>query len=491
MAQSDSLFAAFQLDFRKNLSEVNRLQCFSDTGFYPGKFRWNQASDFNHAFLNLNLPVFKEPVEHSAAIYTFLENLPVLEKKNLVQLFSYYESAIEKELRSAGLPLELKYLAPAFSAMNPVAAGFGNRAGVWQLAHFQAVLNGLSVNSLVDERMNVLLATPAFTKMMKQNISNFENTELAILAGIYGSTNVKNAIYKSGEQNDIGHILNYLPGSASVYIAAFQASSVFFNQNHFRPDIETFVNKENPDTVKVFRKLHFQQVKSVLNVSVEELHFLNPQYKFAIVPGVAVPHKLAVPNGKRDDFVLFQDSVYHAGDSSLFEITVQRIEYPPAPNRQYLGEPVKDLVIEGKTKIRYTLKTGDVLGIIAEDFDVDVADLKYWNNIVNERKIQAGKKLDIFVDNEKAEYYQSLAGSAAKKESVTQKTTTNFQQPLKVLQEVNAGPKVEHVVKSGESPFTIAKKYDGVTPEDLLRWNNIKDERKIQIGQKLIVYLKK
>jgi membrane-bound lytic murein transglycosylase D len=51
--------------------------------------------------------------------------------------------------------------------------------------------------------------------------------------------------------------------------------------------------------------------------------------------------------------------------------------------------------------------------------------------------------------------------------------------------------KVEHIVKSGESPYVIAKKYDGVTPEQILEWNGIKDARKIQIGQKLIIYLDK
>ncbi|MEZ5107187.1 MAG: LysM domain-containing protein [Draconibacterium sp.] len=42
--------------------------------------------------------------------------------------------------------------------------------------------------------------------------------------------------------------------------------------------------------------------------------------------------------------------------------------------------------------MQYRLETGDVLGIVAEKYDVRVEDLKYWNNIINERRIQAGKK---------------------------------------------------------------------------------------------------
>ncbi|MBN2772670.1 MAG: LysM peptidoglycan-binding domain-containing protein, partial [Prolixibacteraceae bacterium] len=37
---------------------------------------------------------------------------------------------------------------------------------------------------------------------------------------------------------------------------------------------------------------------------------------------------------------------------------------------------------------------------------------------------------------------------------------------------------------------TIAQKFDGVSPDDILLWNNIDDARKIQVGQKLTIYTK-
>ena len=63
--------------------------------------------------------------------------------------------------------------------------------------------------------------------------------------------------------------------------------------------------------------------------------------------------------------------------------------------------------------------------------------------------------------------------------------------PLPSYKAPDSVHKVEHIVKSGESPYVIAKKYDGVTPEQILQWNGVKDARKIQIGQKLIIYLDK
>jgi membrane-bound lytic murein transglycosylase D len=128
-----------------------------------------------------------------------------------------------------------------------------------------------------------------------------------------------------------------------------------------------------------------------------------------------------------------------------------------------------------------------VLGIIAEDFDVRVADLKYWNNIYNERKIRAGSQLDIFVDTDKVDYYLSL--TAQQKKSIPAQQSGNALQTggSKIP---DSARKIEYTVKSGESPYTIAKKYDTVTPEEILEWNNIDDARKIQVGQKLIVYVR-
>ena len=45
---------------------------------------------------------------------------------------------------------------------------------------------------------------------------------------------------------------------------------------------------------------------------------------------------------------------------------------------------------------------------------------------------------------------------------------------------------VIHKVKSGDNPYTIAKKY-GVSLDDLLKWNNLKKKSILRIGQELIV----
>ena len=488
-AQPDSVIQHFQSKHEKNIIETGNLYCFTDPAFQPGKVRLSSVVNFNEKYSELNPGLFPEISEQAESYYRFLNSLPVIRKENFIRMFSANENQFEAVFKKSGLPVELKFIAPAVSGLNQNAIGENGSAGIWQLTHFQAVLNGLQVAKLVDERFNPEISTRAFTVVMKQNFAAFKTPELAVLGYLYGNTKVKNAVSFAGESASLRQVLQYLPENAKLFIAAFQATMVFLEVNRFKPETDPLAKRILPDSVQITRQLHFQQISKVFGIPLKQLEFLNPQYRFSIVTVEGKFPKLAVPAGYRDDFVLWHDSVYNAYDSSLFQLTTQKIEYPPAPGRQYRGETVKNLEIEGKTKLKYTLQSGDVLGVIAEKYDVEVEDLKYWNNISNERKIQAGKTLDIFVDNDKAAGYSGIQ-KANKKPEVKTPVTVQLQQntTLAVFQEINQGKKVEHVVKNGESPFTIAKKYDGVTPEDILKWNNIDDARKIQIGQKLIVY---
>ncbi|MDX8340303.1 LysM peptidoglycan-binding domain-containing protein [Draconibacterium sp. IB214405] len=452
-------------------------------------YPWNDASFFPGKIENADGEQELDEVKEYAlnqhqfeTCFTSLMNLNSAEKEVFVKSFYYYNSFIKQELKKADLSDELQYLPAVLSAMNLQSTSKYKRAGVWQLSHFQGVLNGLTVDKLVDERLDVEKATHAAVREFKKNERLFDHTKLALLAFVFGKTEVKNLCLRAGEDFSLNDFFAIAPDEMVDFISTYQAVAGFLEDNKY---VSSYEPQKTAET-KVRFQTHFDQISAVLPISVEHLRFLNPQYPYSIIPEQA---SITLPEKIKQDFLFLQDSIYNGVDSTLFEVVAQKIEYPPAPNRQYVGEPVKDLQIEGKTKIKYTIKSGDVLGFIAEDYDVRVADLKYWNNIYNERKIQAGKTLDIFVDNENADYYSGLQQQKAKKE--VSKTAVPYftSAALPGISIPESATKVEHVVKSGESPYVIAKKYDGVTPEKILEWNSISDARKIQIGQKLIIYV--
>ncbi|WP_173467741.1 LysM peptidoglycan-binding domain-containing protein [Fibrobacter succinogenes] len=115
------------------------------------------------------------------------------------------------------------------------------------------------------------------------------------------------------------------------------------------------------------------------------------------------------------------------------------------PSKSSKKEPVNTTII-------YTVEAGDNLFAIAKKYSTTVAAIREMNDMGNSSNIKIGQKLKI--------------PGAAKPAANT--------------------PKVEeitHVVKKGEGLWDISRQY-GVTIEDIVKWNGLKDT-KIKINEKL------
>ncbi len=470
---------------RKQLFEFHLNQLDDEMCCFSGNLTGSSFKDFVadnpvNYYRQLDLSFFSEPHKNLAAFYT---RLNLLEEEKLIVLFNYYylfEREIEAIILDEGLPPEFKLLPPALSAMNIFSEGKNYRVGIWQLTHFQAVLKDARINKMVDERYHPLKSTVFAARQLKKNYQLYNDYNFAVAAFICGNVPVQNALAEKGENASFKDIVENLPKDFYEFIPLFQALSVVLETDKLRSD---FQNAEflKSDTVIINAQLHLSQVSGATGIPPKRLKFFNPHFKHSIIPGHENDYQLLLPKGYKTKFIALKDSVFQSGNDSLFLVAKQHIEYPPEPTRSFIGQAAKDIEIDGKTRLEYMLKTGDVLGMIAEKFDVSVSDLKYWNNIYNARRIRAGQKISVFVPDEKVTLYSEIAAPPREKE-ITE--TDDSQIPA-------GSKKVEYVVKSGESPFVIAQKYDGVTPEAILQWNHINNARKIQIGQKIILYIPK
>ena len=64
------------------------------------------------------------------------------------------------------------------------------------------------------------------------------------------------------------------------------------------------------DTVVVDRDVHLQQVAAVLDLDIEMLRSLNPEYRRDIVPGANKKHAIRLPMADAPRFIDLQDSIY-------------------------------------------------------------------------------------------------------------------------------------------------------------------------------------
>ncbi|MBF2707292.1 LysM peptidoglycan-binding domain-containing protein [Flavobacterium soyangense] len=117
--------------------------------------------------------------------------------------------------------------------------------------------------------------------------------------------------------------------------------------------------------------------------------------------------------------------------------------------------------------VEYVVKKGDNLGNIAKKFGSSVDDLKQWNNL-QENKIALGSSL-IVAKSEVAIESKSVAATFRKRDNLASASKSNT---------------INYYVKKGDSLYSIAKKYPGVTISDIKKWNDISGED-LKPGMKL------
>ena len=194
----------------------------------------------------------------------------------------------EQELDNQNVPLELKYLAIVESALNPRARSRVGATGLWQFMYGTGKMYDLDVSSYVDERSDPINSTKAASLYLKKLHGIFNDWDLALAAYNSGPGNVNKAIRRSGGYKNYWNIRRNLPRETAGYVPAFLATMYIFEyaeehgftrQVTDRPYFET-------DTVHVKSTITFNQISELVDVSEEELMFLNPAYKLKVIPYV-------------------------------------------------------------------------------------------------------------------------------------------------------------------------------------------------------------
>lgn len=303
------------------------------------------------------------------------------------RMSEYYFPIFEEALDRYGLPYELELMPVIESALNPQAHSHMGAAGLWQFMPATGKRYGLEINSLVDERMDPIKSTEAACRFLKAMYDVFQDWNLVIAAYNCGSGNVSKAIHRAGGKRDFWSIYPYLPRETRSYLPIFIAANYAMNYNAEHGICPAPLEKIMlTDTILTNRRLHLEQVSTKLEIPLDELRRLNPQYTRDILPG-GTTYALCLPSEKAGLFIEQQDSIYaHKADQLI-------------NNRRAEIDMAKVTDISGAYRVNgvtyYTIKNGDTLGGIAKKFRCSVKQLKAWNGLKNDN-IRAGRKLKIY-----------------------------------------------------------------------------------------------
>lgn len=357
----------------------------------------------------------------------------------MLTISQFYFPLFEQELDNQNVPLELKYLAIVESALNPRARSRVGATGLWQFMYGTGKMYDLDVSSYVDERSDPINSTKAASLYLKKLYDIFNDWDLALAAYNSGPGNVNKAIRRSGGYKNYWNIRRNLPRETAGYVPAFLATMYIFEyaeehgftrQVTDRPYFET-------DTIHVKSTITFNQISELVDVSEEELIFLNPAYKLKVIPYVKDKnYALRLPIDALGKFVANEEAIYAHVANQL----------------ESKEEPIPQIV-QSKDQITYKVRSGDFLGKIAERYGVGVSQIKNWNGL-RSNNLRIGQRLTI--------YPKKIPASISS--ANTSKSSTNSV--------VSAGTKV-HTVKSGDSLWTISKKYPGISIDNLRKWNGI------------------
>lgn len=361
----------------------------------------------------------------------------------------YYFPLFEETLDKYDLPLEIKYLSIVESALNPTAKSRVGATGLWQFMYGTGRMYGLEVSSYVDERSDPEMATDAACRYLDKLYGIFGDWDLALAAYNSGPGNVNKAIRRSGGYENYWNIRAFLPRETAGYVPAFLATMYLFEYAEAhglrpkelqRPFFET-------DTVLVKSTITFDQISKYTGLPLEEITALNPSYKLGIIPKIKDKnYVLRLPVSVMGPFVSNETAIYAKVQEEL-------------ANRE---KPLPRYV-EADERIRYRVRSGDYLGKIAERYGVSVSQIKRWNGL-SSNMLRVGQRLTIYPRKPVTSDPVSSANNGVARAS-------------------DDSPRF-HVVEKGDSLWTISKKYQGVSIDNLREWNGIRGNN-LKPGTKL------
>ena len=400
----------------------------------------------------ISLP-YNDIVKNYIILYS--EKMPT-KMAHILGLCKYYMPIFEETFNRYDIPEELKAMAVIESALNPQAVSRAGAKGMWQFMYSTAKMYGLHIDSFVDERYDPVKSAEAAAQYLKDAYEIFGDWNLAIASYNCGAGNVNKAIRRSGGKRGFWDIWPYLPRETRGYGPAFVGAlytMTYYKEHGIRP--EAVEMPLHIDTMKITRQLHLRQVSDLTAAPIEDLKNLNPQYRHEIIPG-GREYILRIPYAYTNAFIEHEDSLYkHKVDEYFNPVAIKKIKDGADGER-----------------IVYKVKSGDTLGKIAGRYRCTVAQIKRWNDLKS-TNIRIGQRLVIYRGGTSSSSSSSLSTVTSSSSSSSQSTSG-----------ASSGA-ATYTVRSGDTLSGIAARH-GVSVADLKSWNGLTSNN-IKVGQKLKV----
>lgn len=473
---------AATLDSLLNLTYVLRLSsnnAFGSNGnFKPSETPVYADDIYRKRIQKIQSPI---PLTFNSEVKEYI-NMYAVRKRGLTErvmgLSNLYFPLYEAILDQQGLPLEFKYLSVVESALNPFAVSPVGATGLWQFMFGTGKLYNLKITSYIDERRDPVKSTYAACQYFKDMYAIYNDWLLVIAAYNCGAGNVNKAIARSGGKKTFWEISRYLPKETRGYVPAFIAVTYLMNytSEHNLQSVPPLISYFEADTVLVDQKVTLRDIADATNTPAELLTYLNPVYKKGVIPDADEPLTLRLPSNKINAYLANMSNIFRSEEEE--------------PSQLYAS--TGDGNVELIQKI-HKVKKGEQLSSIARKYNCTIADLKSWNRI-RKNKLVTGQRLTVYVEQKTeklaAKPTQDKNTIAENKSKTEENALVSEAKSVEVVK-TSAQENVKfayHTVQPGDTLWNIAKRYDGMTVQQIKKINRL-STNELKVGTKLKVII--
>lgn len=517
----------------------------------PGAWEYGVNQTYSLEKLGIDPSKYDFPITVNKQVLYYLELFQGKQRNYFSQWLarsSMYRPYIEVELKKAGLPLDLAFLAMIESGFNPSAYSPAKACGLWQFMEGTGHDFGLRIDPWVDERREPEKATKAAARYLSRLYSQFGDWYLAVAAYNAGEGKIDTAM-KTYNAKDFWEVAvsegifmetkRYVPKLIAAIIIARNPQKYGFTDISYK-------EPRKYETINIPGGVSLEAVAATADTSVKELRALNNELRKSQTPPKQKEYALRIPVGAKDLIASNLDklrpmpttmflthtvrkgetlaeicSLYNISKTTLLKAnnlrTAQlpnglRLQIPSAAAKYGIpkgGRQPEELLAKADTKgkqqvVTHTLKSGETLNKIAQQYNVSVQDIMRWNKISGPGKVKHGQQVALHLDRpapakvESAATSKAVAQIAAKIKETAQVPTleaTKKRSVAKIQPEPAAKksvaavqkelPPTWYVVKNGDTLMTIARKFQAST-QNIRDWNKLSTNT-LQTGNKLIV----
>jgi membrane-bound lytic murein transglycosylase D len=228
-------------------------------------------------------------------ILNYVEHWPVASGRLLARSARFFP-IFEQQLAAAGMPLGLKYVTVQESALRPWATSEVGAGGLWQLMPGTARELGLTVNGVLDERLDPELGCSAGLEYLRLMYERYGDWSLALAAYNCGPGNVNKAIRRTKGKN-YWQIRRELPKQTRDYLPNIIAAAYVMTFHHEHDLVPGLMDLDMQVTegITIHRKLSLYRVSQITGLRPEVVIELNAQYLRGYLPGLPGGHRLRLP----------------------------------------------------------------------------------------------------------------------------------------------------------------------------------------------------